>query len=252
MNSHEIIVIGYPKSGNTWVSRLLGEVLNSPVTGWGVAMPLAKEGAERKGKYTVRQLHLRPLYEERPGGFIASEWQACIPNWDGERVVHVIRDPRDVCVSCMYYWEVDSVRSVIKAMDSGELPFTGVGPYKTFVMAWHREVSVPIYTVRYEDLISNTPFYLDALLHRMQIPAGDCVNTREAVYNQSFEIKRREIESNPSRTEKRPYGMTIQLKNMRKGEVGDWKNHFNNSDSELMQKLFGDTMRELGYGGDDD
>lgn len=29
-----IWVVGYPKSGNTWLARLLGDALNSPVTSY--------------------------------------------------------------------------------------------------------------------------------------------------------------------------------------------------------------------------
>jgi len=31
MAANDILIVGYPRSGNTWISRLLGDALNSPV-----------------------------------------------------------------------------------------------------------------------------------------------------------------------------------------------------------------------------
>jgi hypothetical protein len=36
-----------------------------------------------------------------------------------------------------------------------------------------------------------------------------------------------------------PYGKTIQLKHLRKGIVGDWRNHFSESDIALAEEIFG-------------
>lgn len=145
-SDREIIVVGYVKSGNTWVSRLLGEVLNSPVTGWGVALPLAKEGEGRNGHYIVRQLHLNPNYNAAKfPEFICSEWGACIPRWNGEKIVHVIRDPRDICVSAYYYWNRDTIQETIWAMIKGIEPFGGVGGYLDYVHNWLKVTEIPIY-----------------------------------------------------------------------------------------------------------
>lgn len=56
MSDKDICVCGWPRSGNTLAARLLGEALNSPVTGWEAAVPLATEGLDRTGEYTIRQI----------------------------------------------------------------------------------------------------------------------------------------------------------------------------------------------------
>ena len=43
------------------------------------------------------------------------------------------------------------------------------------------------------------------------------------------------------------YGKSIQLKAMRKGVIGDWKNYFTPKDHDLMVTAFGETMQWLGY-----
>jgi hypothetical protein len=60
MQKKVIYVCGHPKSGNTWLTRLLGSVLNSPTGG---CMPsqdgkeIATEGQDRTGNYFIRKGH---------------------------------------------------------------------------------------------------------------------------------------------------------------------------------------------------
>ena len=53
-----IIVAGYPKSGNTWLSWLLGDTFNCSVGGYHGAKRLCTEGEDRLGNYHVMQLHV--------------------------------------------------------------------------------------------------------------------------------------------------------------------------------------------------
>ena len=102
---NEIIVTGYPKSGNTWLSRLLGDILNSPVTGRDdyEAVPISQEGLDRSGDYTIIQLHLVPDCSNHNNQFITNRFHICPDNHTDEKIVIPIRDPRDVAVSCMHY-----------------------------------------------------------------------------------------------------------------------------------------------------
>ena len=55
-----IIVCGYPKSGNTWLTRLVAEIIMSPVVGFWM-YPLhnevAIEGLDRKSDYMCFKAH---------------------------------------------------------------------------------------------------------------------------------------------------------------------------------------------------
>jgi hypothetical protein len=90
-----VIIVGYPKSGNTWVTRLVGELLDCPVAGfWGEPEnpEIAIEGSERESRFACFKAHHQhaELYSSR-------EVESAI-------VIYVVRDPRDVAISASHYF----------------------------------------------------------------------------------------------------------------------------------------------------
>lgn len=238
----EIIVVGYPKSGNTWLSRLLGSAIGCPVMGFKSALPLATEGLDRKSSYVVRQLHLKQRYHCKGDNFLVSAHGACIDNWKGEKVVLVVRDPRDVIVSVKHYWNIESINETIKAMYFATKPLDNM-PYQQFVVDWST-VTIPTYTVLYERLKKRKEFELSNLIDRMAIPNIPWSRIEKAWSENDFDRTRNRIEMDG---DDRPYGKSIQLKNLRKGSVGDWRYHFTRADAELTWECFGGLMIRLGY-----
>ena len=86
-----ILITGYPKSGNTWLTRLIAELLDSPVKGF-YQQPkhneLAIEGQERQGNYVIYKGH-QSFYQ--------------IKN-DIDTIVYCIRHVGDVIVSGANYF----------------------------------------------------------------------------------------------------------------------------------------------------
>ena len=238
-----VIVLGYPKSSNTWLSRLLGDILDSPVTGFKNAKPIATEGLDRKGEYVIRQLHIKPTHS---GGteLIPDAWSFNIDAYDGTKLVHVIRDPRDVAVSAMYYWDLKSIKDAINAMAFGTHPLKGVGKWNDFVRSWQTVHPIPCTTIFYERLHNSVYNEIFFLLGKLGIPRPSDARIHSAIERQEFKTKKALVARDG---DKRPDGKEVQVKNMRKGIVGDWKNHFTRDDGELAQRYFGDTMLKLGY-----
>jgi hypothetical protein len=50
----DVIIVGYPKSGNTWVTRLVAELIGCPVVGfldYDDQPEIAREGLNRRSDY---------------------------------------------------------------------------------------------------------------------------------------------------------------------------------------------------------
>lgn len=246
-----IVVVGYPRSGNTWLSRLIGDVLDSPVGGYKNANPICTEGGDRPGAYYVMQLHASPGYTDDKDAIVGAR----LINMNvlkGERIVHIIRVPRDVAVSSMFYWDLINVKDALNSMVKGIHPFGGVGAWNNYVNSWYEQNALFLNSNNSQkyvnltsyELLANSPmFAIDKLLERMQIRFNP-QRLVDAVNNQGFTTKRKQIEMDGAG---RPYGRTIQLKHMRKGTVGDWRNHFKKSDGEFLHEHFGEELVGYGY-----
>lgn len=221
-----IYVVGYPKSGNTWLARLLGDVLDSPVISGRDKPSLADEGFSRKGKYIIRQQHI--IHKKRPK--------------DG-KIVFIVRDPRDIAVSVMYYWQRKNLMSVICGMSGrkgcgDQAPLSKSGGWVKYVGDWMEECDFDVF-VKYENLLKNTPLALRSILCLLGADPVKVID--DVVERQSFINRKKSIHN------KLPYGETIQNRLMRKGVSGDWKKHFKCQHAEMMHERFFEMMEILEY-----
>lgn len=245
MDKKDIYVVGYPRSGSTWTSRLLGDLLNSPVTGLGDAHPLAEEGLQRTGPYVVRQLHLQISLDASYDTLVPNPHTLAVRRWKpGDLIVFVYRDPRDVAVSAWKYWDIDSLAKTIQRMGGTQDPLVPFGTWQKFMSDW---LSAPILcgTVRYETLLHVPMWSLCHLLSGLNIPIPDEPRIQATIDRQNIMEKRKQIAASPE--DEYMYGHEIQLKHLRKGIAGDWKNWFTQREGELAEAYFGELMRWLKY-----
>lgn len=244
-----IYVTGYPRSGNSWTSQLLGDVLHCAVGGLYSAKPLCTEGQDRGQVYYVAQLHLKPFFKREfendytdGQGAVPNAWAFAPLRWNGEKVVHVVRDPRDVTVSAWSYWHIDSIEEALTCLGEGLWPLKAHWSWQRHVGTW-LGLGVPVQFIRYEDLQADTEGTLRTLLETWGIKYNER-RLPEAVERQSFATKRAAVEKDGGM---RPYGKDIQLLHMRKGVAGDWQNHFTPAQVDKARRYFGDVAARLGY-----
>lgn len=226
----EIIVCGYPRSGNCWIARLFGEALDVKVVGnMGGRDSIAAEGEGRRGEGYVKQAHLFPGKQHHlsvdpknhpPGIYLL-----------------MVRDPRDVAVSVAHYWD----KSIDRAMDmmiEGPGPLE-LPPWKEFVASWlpHR---VPI--LRYEDFHRDAEGELARVLLFLGLEPQKPL--AEVVEHQSFEVKKAVMKRRGNR---HPFGHTAQLKHLRKGETGEWREAMSIEQKRKALLAWGRMMTRLGY-----
>lgn len=92
-----IVVCGYPKSGTTWLSRLVAELVRCPLRGnWGYPPqnPGDTEGLDRQSAYACyKSHHAQPALAASLNGIDAA-------------VICIVRDPRDIVISAMHHFAV--------------------------------------------------------------------------------------------------------------------------------------------------
>lgn len=212
-----IWVCGFPRSGNTWLARLLGDVLDSPIQSGGVRAANADEGFDRPGAFVIRQQHIEPPVQ-------------------GD-AVSIIRDPRDVAVSNMYYWDLPNLEDAMRKRPR-------IRKWQDFVRLCLSQATA---IVKYESLLRNPVRAMQELL-RLIDAQYDLDHLRNAVHRQSFD-ERRKLVSDPNNANGRfTYGPIHEReKVLRKGIMGDWRNHFTRETAQIAHKLFNPLMYDLGY-----
>jgi len=89
----DIVIAGYPKSGNTWLVRLVAELVGCPVAGFlgRAGDDIATEGSDRKSNYRCYKSHHGIDFLRERG-------------IEPAKVIYIIRDPRDVSLSAARYF----------------------------------------------------------------------------------------------------------------------------------------------------
>jgi len=254
-----VFVVGYPRSGTCWMTWLLSDILDSPVEK--SDSPLAYEDVGRKGPHRVRQLHALPMRGRR-GKLVNRDRFINVSHMRGKKIVHMIRDPRDVSVSQLHFYPIPNLMDALVYMGGEGHEWSSGKPigqifidtklavkhewlklgWSAYVSSWE-DCTWEHSTVRYEELLRDP----QGCLTELMVEFGFDVNGEQiaqAVARQAFDVKRRYIEENPHLG---LYGPKIQLRNLRKGIAGDWKNHYRRCHAELAQEIFGDMILKLGY-----
>jgi hypothetical protein len=234
-----IYVAGYPKSGTTWLTRLLGDAFDCP-TGAGfppddVREP-ATEGQGRSGPFVVRKGHFELVDE--PGGVVPTSHRLNYRRITDEGVVFITRDTRDVVCSVRYYWDMPTIEATINNMAAGHI----VCNYNAYMEPWLArpfEFVATDYDALWADTQAETARILAAL--------GETVEPERitaAVARQSFAARKTHAQEHGQEL---VMGKDYHVRFYRRGTPGAWKDEFTVYDLALCQQRFGGVMRALGH-----
>lgn len=227
-------VIEYPKCGGSWISNMLRTYVGVSFNdGYRLVRP--RDVIQKHASY----------------------------RWDFWRPIVVVRDPRDMYVSCYYhetsysererslaisrYFQSDSRRTLHEDfaayLEAKLLHITHPRYFLCdFLDSWLSRPNVCI--VRYEDCLEEPegqlirmvrfcglPVSLDAIAHAAK--ANSFATVTERLYG-----------------ERREAGAADNRRFVRKGVAGDWRNHFNARSCEVLERFEGSSLRRLGYEAD--
>jgi len=255
-----VCVGGYPKSGTTWISQLVGHVLGLRVPRdnmlpllrgcvvhhhWGYEPALdrsiyvVRDGRDVMASEFVAMMNAAETLREREGRFgRLSSLERTLLRRRGrnarlqQRFDHVFGPGFDP-------WDVE--RNFPRFVEHNlQEPFSEVSdhPWQRHVEDWfrhRRETTV----VRYEDMLADPPA---ALAKSVRDLTGESVKDtaiESAIDRFSFE-----------RTAGRPRGTEDRSAFARKGVAGDWTNWFDRETGRLFDEAAGDLLVSLGYAPD--
>ncbi len=228
-----IIVAGYPKSGCTWATRLMAELVGCPVAGFWQRDKdeIAVEGEERVSDYRCYKSH-HQLAELGVQPQDSTNW-----------IIYILRDPRDIAISAASHFQFDrfpKLAALFRCVRRGEKLYRhtlypllvrqdyrlermtealldGSAEVNNWVrVSWKEhwrpycEAGVPV--VRYEDLLVRPESEAERILHHLGLQRTPGEIAR-AVQNQSFERKKETLLRG---------GETGRARFLRVGKSGQW------------------------------
>lgn len=210
----QVLVNAYPKSGVTWLMHLVCDLLEGvhQDTDTSPALsydhPVTSDWIIRKNHYPY--------------------WSQAIPHLKGKTVVLTQRDPRDITISAMYYRSTTDLNQAIGQMIASN--------YVGWLDSWfYPQATLKCKLIRtsYEALHFSAVRQLSYIIFEV---SGQTISDKRielALDRQSFPNMRRQL------------GNDTHF--MRKGIMGDWRNHFNREQAEHFNIHFGNFMMQQGY-----
>ncbi len=251
-----LYVVGFPKSGNTWLARLLAEVTDSKiaVSNSSDVVNNADNTQERKGNFLIHKVH------------VSENEEKLLDN----KTVYIVRDVRDVLVSGFFHvnrwadnnnfgfcfklyfshevrklnkkWQGNYVAEILNTVKLFARRLAGrkytkirVGSWSQHVDFWSNQERVVV--TRYEDLLEDTESELKRILNTIGILTSE-VKIKQAVFNQSFKKKKADFKA---------VGDYKNVEFMRSGRVAGWREFLSPAQVRMIEKTHGDIMGKFGY-----
>jgi len=230
-----IFVLGYPKSGTSWVCQLVSDYLR---------LPFPQHSVFPIGCAAVVHGH-EVVSKKYPIG------------------VYVMRDGRDVVISAYhhlhsqfkagggkrknsaFFRSIDTT-APIKDNLAAFIDYSAANPFGSkkhwgqHIESFAQAKNPNIFRIKYEDLLETPHATLHQLFSQLSNTDVDDSQLNESIERFSF-----------NRLSGRKRGEENQQSYLRKGTSGDWKNHFTNESARRFHTHFGRALIEAGYEADD-
>lgn len=236
----DIVIVSYPKSGSTWLRFIIANL----IAGTSGIQPGKVDFS--KVHITVPEISSYALrkgvdYESLPSPRVMRSHALYTPNFP--RVVYLMRDGRDALLSYYHHFRkfhdfkgtlTDFIRSDIRGVEWNE-----------HVDSWiflNQSLS-NVFLLRYENLLCNTFNEIQRLLSFISIQFTS-EQIQNAVRKSSF-ADMRKIEETCGLGY---VGNGIEtLRFVRKGQSGAWRQELTHDETQMVKKMFGDTLIKTGY-----
>jgi hypothetical protein len=237
LKNSDVFIVSYPKSGNSWVRFLIANYISEKTIDFNTVQSLIPDIESAPDK--INNIKHTPRFIKSH-----SAYNAKYPN-----VIYIVRDGRDTAVSYYYYHIL--IGRIDKNMDfrtyfydffmKEKSKFGGWGEH---VNSWRSASNVLF--IKYEDMLSDTENEFKKILKFSGLELNP-EKINRALHNASFknlqqiESMNRDYMQQKHNVQDSGYGF------VRKGILGDWKNHFDDEMLAVFNSKYSTTMYEIGY-----
>jgi hypothetical protein len=240
---NDIFLVTYPRSGSTWSRFLFGNLLltgqtvNFANVDW--LVPTIYDHPDRVLRSLPRVLKSHECFDPRY-----------------PRVIHIVRDPRDVAAS-FYYYNL-KVRVLPDGYPIGEFidRFLAVnvvewadrlGSWEDHTRSWQclRQGKNNYCLIRYEDLVADPARELLKTASLLQTDLTPSRIERAVQLSSANEMRSMEREQWKKWTTTKDSRGDIPF--VREAKSGGWRKHISESSARKIELAWGSTMQELGY-----
>lgn len=170
-----------------------------------------------------------------------------------EGAILIVRDPRDVAPSLANHHR-SSIDDAIAFMNDPEVVYAGrpgrlhqqlrqkLLSWSSHVASWLDQADIPVHSIRYEDMQSDTVATFRRALHFAGHPASDEAITRAVRYADFAELHRQEAEKGFRELPPKPGGAFF-----RRGVVGGWRDELGVEQVAQIEAAHAPMMLRLGY-----
>lgn len=274
-----IWLASFPKSGNTWFRIFLAN-LTAGENGPTDINDLDERGGMAASRHEFEAMtlldsglishddidRLRPrVYERMAAEATAQRWikvhDAYTLTQDGEPIfgrgvagtaVYLVRDPRNVALSLAYHNGV-TTDDAIKLMNAADAALSQsrksvnsqlrqkVQSWSGHAASWLDQTDVPVFVVRYEDLVADPAAWFGAALRFAGRPATAAEIERAVRHSEFAELKRQEAAKGFAERVSRAAPF------FRLGQVGGWRDALTSEQVARIEKVHAPMMQRLGY-----
>ena len=232
VKEEDVFIVGYPKSGNTWLQCLLAGAI------YGVDLELARDAQVQD---LIPDVHRREFYKRVSSPAFFKSHALPVPEY--KKVVYLLRDGRDVMVSYWHHLQATSLDQIdfMKMVQTGE----GLFPCKwqDHVRQWlANPFESKMLFVRYEDL-KNDPVRELRLILDFAGMQRDLAVLRRAAQKASFAMMQERERRLGWENSQWPKDKAF----VRRGAVGSYADEMPLPVQEAFLLEASNVLRELGY-----
>ncbi len=244
-----VLIVGYPKSGTTWATLLVAELLQAPVLGyWNSKHPeLATSNTNRQSQFACYKSH--------------ADYSILKADKEVSHIVYIVRDPRSVVESVKHYFYPPPLKSKsILAKIYNKTHWLLIGRSKmekaackavlhgnaelnlNLGLSWNKHYQPfmadnEILFIRYEDLNLDPIATMQSISSFFDVET-EKENLKEIMQKFSFNAMKQEFKS-----QKNTEGEYL----MRSGKVDSWRNKLNERNLKEIELCLKDDLNTIGY-----